>query len=85
MKDFSERLKSAKIEVGYLSDFSFCPYIICYKSPDNDFFVNNINEGFLKSIKDNDQHSVIECDEISDFIETALSIKTDKIIQNTLF
>ena len=85
MRDFSERLKSAKIEVGYLSDLSFCPYIICYKNPDNDFTINNINEGFLKSIKENNQYSLIVCNDIYDFIETALSIKSDKILQNTLF
>ena len=50
VNDFSERLRTVKIEIGYLSDFSFCPYIICYKNPDNEFIINNINEGFLKSI-----------------------------------
>ena len=53
VNDFSERLKAVKIEIGYLSDFSFCPYIICYKNSDNDFIVNNINEGFLNYIKEN--------------------------------
>ena len=85
VNDFSEKLRAVKIEIGYLSDFSFCPYIICYKNSDNDFMVNNINEGLLKSIKENNQYSIIVCDDVSDFIETALSIKSDKILQNTLF
>lgn len=85
VNDFSERLRAVKIEIGYLSDLSFCPYIICYKNPDNDFIINNINEGFLNSIKENNQYSLIVCDDIYDFIETALSIKSDKILQNTLF
>ena len=59
VNDFSERLRSVKIEIGYLSDFSFCPYIVCYKNSDNDFIINNINEGFLKSIKENEQYSLI--------------------------
>lgn len=85
VNDFSERLKVVKIEIGYLSDLSFCPYIICYKNSDNDFMVNNINEGFLNYIKENNQYSIIACDDVSDFIETALSIKSDKILQNILF
>lgn len=85
VNDFSERLRAVKIEIGYLSDLSFCPYIVCYKNPDNDFIVNNINEGFLNYIKENEQYSIIVCNDVSDFIETALSIKSDKILQNTLF
>ena len=85
VNDFSERLRSVKIEIGYLSDFSFCPYIVCYKNLDNDFIINNINEGFLNYIKENEHYSLIVCDDVSDFIETALSIKSDKILQNTLF
>ena len=27
VNDFSERLRSVKIEIGYLSDFSFCPFL----------------------------------------------------------
>ena len=85
VNDFSEKLRAVKIEIGYLSDFAFCPYIIFYKNSDNDFMVNNINEGLLKSIKENNQYSIIVCDDVSDFIETALSIKSDKILQNALF
>ena len=85
VNDFSERLRAVKIDIGSLSDFSFCTYIICYKNSDNDFIINNINEGFLNYIKENNQYSLIVCDDISDFIETALSIKSDKILQNTLF
>ena len=82
---FSEKLRAVKIEIGYLSDFSFCPYIVCYKNSDNEFIINNINEGFLNYIKENNQYSIIVCDDVEDVIETALSIKSDKILQNTLF
>ena len=70
---------------SYLSDFSFCPYLIIHK----DFEYNkypvyeNINKGYLDSMKS--KVILTECKSVDEFIEHAYEFKNSEINNIGLF
>ena len=47
--DIREVFDRYKIDLGFFNSISFCPHLIAFKA-DGEMFINNINEGFFKSI-----------------------------------
>lgn len=83
LNDIKEQLAKKNIIVGYLSDEHFCPYLICFKTPDKELSFMTINEGFYSRIAR--EYDLIYCNDIESFISTVSAIKEDKLIQNALF
>lgn len=70
---------------SYLSDFSFCPYLIIHKDFEHNKYpvYENINKGYLDSMKS--KVILIECISSDEFIEHAYEFKNSKINNMSLF
>ena len=80
--DIREVFDRHKIDLGFFNSISFCPHLIAFKD-DGEMFINNINEGFFKSILQTS--SIIEVNSIEEFEENYRAIKSNQPFQTSLF
>lgn len=68
---------------SYLSDFSFCPYLIIHKDFEHNKYpvYENINKGYLDSMKS--KVILVECKSSDEFISYAYELSKDTISNNT--
>lgn len=84
-KELLDKLHKIGFPESYLNDFTFCPYLIIHKDfKDNKTPVyENINEGYLKSIKS--KCILVESFDIDNFINNAYKLLDNYLNTNTLF
>ena len=80
--DIREVLDRHKINLGFFNSISFCPHLIAFKA-DGEMVINNINEGFFKSLLPTS--SIIEVDSIEEFAEKYQAMKSNQPFQTSLF
>ena len=80
--DIREVFDRYKIDLGFFNSISFCPHLIAFKA-DGEMFINNINEGFFKSISQTS--SIIEVDSIEEFADNYRAMKSNQPFQTSLF
>lgn len=70
---------------SYLSDFSFCPYLIIHKDFEHNKYpvYENINKGYLDSMKS--KVILVECKSSDEFISYAYKLSNDTNFNNGLF
>ena len=80
--DIREVFDRYKIDLGFFNSISFCPHSIAFKA-DGEMFINNINEGFFKSILQTS--SIIEVNSIEEFADNYRTMKSNQPFQTSLF
>ena len=80
--DIREVFDRYKIDLGFFNNISFCPHLIAFKA-DGEMFINNINEGFFKSILPTS--SIIEVYSIEEFANNYQAMKSNQPFQTSLF
>ena len=79
--DIREVFDRYKIDLGFFNSISFCPHLIAFKA-DGEMIINNINEGFFKSLPTS---SIIEVDSIEEFADNYRAMKFNQPFQTSLF
>ena len=80
--DIREVFDRYKIDLGFFNSISFCPHLIAFKA-DGEMIINNINEGFFKSILPTS--SIIEVYSIEEFANNYRAMKSNQPFQTSLF
>ena len=80
--EIREVLDRYKIDLGFFNSISFCPHLIAFKA-DGEMHIDNINEGFFKSILPTS--SIIEVYSIEEFANNYQAMKSNQPFQTSLF
>ncbi len=86
IKKLLDKLHKLGYPETYLSDFSFCPYLIIHKDFEHNKYpvYENINKGYLDSMRS--KVILIKCKSSSELIEYAYELTNDNnSISNGLF
>ena len=75
---------SDKFDIFLSSDFNICPYIVAFKDDDGKLMVQNINEGFINGISNNENVEIISASNLDEFVYSLYNLYNSKEI-NTLF
>ena len=79
--ELTEKLSNLGIQVSFLSDLGFCPHFICARNPeDNDFFVDNTNEGHYDYLCR--EHEIIDCRDVDEFIAQVAVMKGNVVLSD---
>lgn len=83
IQNFLNKLHSLGYSESYLSDFSFCPYIIIHKDFEHNKIpvYENINKGYLDCMKS--KVILVECNNTDELISHAYELTKDINTNNT--